>query len=179
MSAGPKSQVQRRRDGPALGYWEAQEVCRQGSWLQTWRGPEPRRLPRAEQREVLWEIWETPQEIQVRPGVVWASVVTILREHNKWNEFHLLRFTPPLCCVLTGRLKRSVIALHPRPPPRPLLPPTLHLSEVKTTWERGWSTRRRATVTPVFLHGTTAGPQTEVLGSMRATTRREAEAVDL
>lgn len=95
------------------------------------------------------------------------------------SEFHLLRFTPALCFVLTGRLKRSVIALHPPPPPRPLLPPTLHLSEVKTTWERGWSTRRRATVTPVFLHGTTAGPQTEVLGSMRATTRREAEAVDL
>lgn len=81
--------------------------------------------------------------------------------------------------VLTGRVKRSGIALHPPPLLHPLHPPTLHLSEVKSTWGRGWSTRRRATLTPVILHGTTVGPQTEALEITRATTQREAEAVDL
>lgn len=85
----------------------------------------------------------------------------------------------PFTFVLIGRVRRSGIALHPPLPLPPLRPLILHLSEVKSTWERGWSTRRRATVTHVILHGTTVGPLTEALEITRATTQREAEAVDL
>lgn len=81
--------------------------------------------------------------------------------------------------VSTGRVKRSGIALHPPPPLPRLHLHTLHLSEVKSTWARGWSTWRRASVTPAILRGTTVGPQTEAQEITRVTTQREAEAADL
>lgn len=88
---------------------------------------------------------------------------------------------PPSVCpsVRTGSLKRSATAPRLPPRPRPPPPPTRRPLEVKTTWGRGWSTRRRATITHASLRGTTVAPRTEAPGITRATTRREVAAEDL
>lgn len=113
------------------------------------------------------------------------NISHVSSNHSANHNLHIIPLNcfhdthPTFMFVLIGRVRRSGIALHPPPPLPPLHPLILHLSEVKSTWERGWSTRRRDTVTHVILRGTTVGPQTEALESTRATTQREAEDVDL
>lgn len=91
----------------------------------------------------------------------------------------IIRHLSNLYLSLPGRVRRSGIALHPLlplPPPNPLIPP---LSEVKSILERGWSTRRRDTVTPVTPHGTSVDPGKEALAILRANPWKEAEAAAL
>lgn len=89
---------------------------------------------------------------------------------------HVLYF---FVTCLTGRVRRSGIALLPLLPPHPPSPLILRHSEAKNTWGKGWSTLRRASATHAIHHGTTLALVTEALEIMRAMAWREAEAVDL
>lgn len=82
-------------------------------------------------------------------------------------------------CVFTGRLKGSGIVLHPPLPPHPLHPPILLISKAKSSWERGWITRRRATRSLVILPRISVALQTEAPEILRAITPSEEEAADL
>lgn len=145
---------------------------------------------------LLMKLWSVPFRLCCLGYVLWrmkswekislmspVTMVTTQLNHNLQmfcrKTLFLCHSHPPSMFVLAGRVKRSGIALLPPPPPPPHHPLTLHYSEVKSTWGRGWSTRRRATLTPATHHGSTAGPQTEPLEITRATTQSEAEAVDL
>lgn len=116
-------------------------------------------------------------------GVTQFSLTQIHNSSISISTDSLLSFNDarPLFFVacLTGRVRRSGIALLPLLPPHPPSPLILRHSEAKNTWGKGWSTLRRASATHAIHRGTTLALGTEALEIMRAMAWREAEAVDL